>query len=98
MAGKAFRKLFVYVAAMWFTVASYTFRYQFMLAFVAVDAEQIMMLALIRDQHLKFFIVATSAIVRRDIALIFNQGRHMGLMATKTILVRHRLAVRFMAL
>lgn len=41
--------------------------------------------------------MATAAKVGGDIIVIFDQGRHVGLMATQAILICHSFTVRFMA-
>ena len=47
MTGQTIRKLFMYVAAMRFAVTGHTFGYHLMLALMAVDTEQVMVLSLV---------------------------------------------------
>jgi len=89
MTGQALWKLFMHAGAMGFAVTSCTFRYHLMLALMAVDTEQVMMFGLVCSQHAKFILVATSAKIGGDIIVIFDQGRHVGLMATQAILICH---------
>ena len=47
---------------MGFTMAGCAFRYHFMLALMAVDAEEVVMFTLVCSQHAELFLMAAAAV------------------------------------